>query len=86
MRLPPRLRRGELIRLTADGPIHTVLRVTVGAAYVKVGDWTTGDPPPSRADAADVLSGLETKILSISPYSFVYRDSNKEVDDEATEV
>jgi hypothetical protein len=64
--LPPRLLKGELIRLTADGPIHTVVRTTVGAAYIKVGDWTTGEP-------GGVLGGLESHIEGISPYSFVYR-------------
>ncbi len=38
-RFHPLLRAGQLVRLVAGGPIHTVVRTTVGAAYVARGDW-----------------------------------------------
>lgn len=62
--LPPILKKGELIRLTKDGPVYTVIRVTPCAAYVKLGDWTT---------ETGVLGGLDTGIEAISLFSFVYR-------------
>jgi len=35
----PLLRPGQLLRLEQGGPVHTVIRVTPGAAYVAPGDW-----------------------------------------------
>lgn len=63
-RLPPALRRGQLLRLAPDGPCHTVVRITESAAYVKQGDWTTAD--------GSVLAGLENGVEAISLHSFVY--------------
>ncbi len=63
MRFPPALVKGQLVRLSPDGPIYTVIRVSPCSAFVKAGDWTTED---------GVLSCLENGIDSISLHSFVY--------------
>ena len=38
-RFHPRLKKGEVVEY--DGRLHTVIRVTPGAAYLALGDWRT---------------------------------------------
>lgn len=66
--LPPRLKKGELVRLIEDGPVWTVVRTTPCAAYVKRSEWLD--------DKGKVLGGLETGIESISLHSFVFRSTD----------
>lgn len=70
----PKLKVGELVRLSRNGPVYTVIRVTPGAAYLKSGDWTTEE---------GVLGGLETGIEAVSARAFVFReaDASAEADD-----
>lgn len=65
LRLPPALKVGELVKLSPDGMVYTVIRVTPCAAYIKAGDWTTED---------GVLSGLDTGVEAVSLHAFVYRE------------
>ena len=63
LRFPPALAKGQLIRLTPDGPIHTVIGTNSCGALVKAGDWIDSD----GNDLTD-LHNAET----ISLHSFVY--------------
>lgn len=68
----PPLQVGQRCRLTPNGPVLTVRRVNVCAAYVghqtrrtiTVTDRKTGEPRTFEATSEE--------LLAISPYAFVY--------------
>ncbi len=63
-RLHPALRKGQLVRLTTDGPVHTVVRITPCAAYVAPGDWID--------EAGNVLTRVWNSLEAISLHAAVY--------------
>ncbi len=66
----PELRPGQLVRLEPDGPVHTVVRVSPGAAYVAQGDWLAENGRPlERPWSALLAIALRSKVFPVQPYA-----------------
>lgn len=64
-----KLRVGERVRLTPDGPVLTVVRVTPCAAYVRGGELREVSLPDGRT-----FTATANRTEPISARAFVYRE------------
>jgi hypothetical protein len=75
-----RLRAGERVRLTRDGPLYEIARVTPGAAY----PYRVYEPPRpvtfERPDGTSVTVHASRGPVEagISVHAFVYREGEEE--------
>jgi len=72
--LAPRLTLGQRLRLTEDGPVLTVERVNLCAAYVRTVATRHVVLLDDDGEVKREFDARETATLAISPTSFVYSE------------
>lgn len=70
MKLPPRLVKGQRLRLAPDGPLFVVVRTTIGSAYVS--EVYKAPRKVELKDGTVFYAKQSGDLLAISPHSFVY--------------